>query len=482
MSYDDVAWAKSYDTLNDWKKRLYTEQSFKEIGELIAKHRGGIPAELCAPIRGSFNVCLRVKFEDGGSAMIRFPCPGFVMFPEEKIRNEVAIMRFIEQNTSIPIPHVIYHGMTDESPCGLGPFIIMDYIEHTHDLVDALNTPGLTLDDRPVLDPQISTERLEFVYSQMSDILLELHKHSFARIGSLTRTDDDSWAVTSRPLTLNMNELVQLGNFPRSQLPSTFFHTSSTYMQALADMHLMHLSTQRNDAVDSATDCRRKYIARHLFRRLASQSRLSSGSSSEASKLFCCDLRPSNVLVNKDFKIVAVIDWEFTYAAPADFAYSPPWWLLLEAPEYWSAGLSDWAVTYEPRLRTFLRVLETREEAAMQSGTLDHQQRLSQRMRESWENGQFWVNYAARKSWAFDALFWSWIDAKYFGEGDWFEDRIQLLEEKELKGIEEFVRRKLEERKKRILYYEDTEEPEDVEPQMTCGQGILAAKDHSPPI
>jgi hypothetical protein len=81
-------------------------------------------------------------------------------------------------------------------------------------------------------------------------------------------------------------------------------------------------------------------------------------------------------------KIVVVIDWEFTYAAPADFVYSPPWWLL-EAPECWSAGLSDWAVTYEPRLRTFLRVLETREEAAMQSGTLNQQQRLSQRMRES---------------------------------------------------------------------------------------------------
>ena len=62
----------------------------------------------------------------------------------------------------------------------------------------------------------------------------------------------------------------------------------------------------------------------------------------------------------------------------------------------------------------------------MQSGTLDHQQRLSQRMRESWENGQFWANYAARKSWAFDAVFWSWINVKYFGEGDWFEDRIKL--------------------------------------------------------
>lgn len=60
-------------------------------------------------------------------------------------------------------------------------------------------------------------------------------------------------------------------------------------------------------------------------------------------------------------------------------------------------------------------------------------------------------------------MFWPWIDAKYFGGGDWFEDRIQLFE-KERKGIEEFVRRKLEEREKQILHHGDI------------------AKDHIPPI
>ena len=107
--------------------------------------------------------------------MIRFPCPGVVMFPEEKVRNEVAVMRFIEKNTTIPVPHVFHYGMTDESPDGLGPFIIMEYIEHAHDFVDALNTPGLSLSDSPILDPNISTEKLEFVYTQTADILLELN-------------------------------------------------------------------------------------------------------------------------------------------------------------------------------------------------------------------------------------------------------------------------------------------------------------------
>jgi len=159
-----------------------TPESYLAIGGLIVKHRDGTPTELCAPVRGAFNVCLRMKFEDGGSSMIRFPCPGVVIVPEEKVRNEVAVMRFIKKNTTIPVPHVYHYGMTDESAYGLGPFMIMEYIEHAIDLVDALNKPGLTLDGRPILDPQISSERLEFVYSQMTDILLELSRHSFPEL------------------------------------------------------------------------------------------------------------------------------------------------------------------------------------------------------------------------------------------------------------------------------------------------------------
>lgn len=468
MSYDDVAWARSDKIFDAWKQKLLTTESYLAIGRLIAKHRGGTPVELCAPVRGAFNVCLQMKFEDGGSAIIRFPCPGVVMFPEEKVRNEVAVMRFIERNTTIPVPHVFYHGTADESPCGLGPFIIMEYIEHAHTFVAALNTPGLSADDRPVLNPQISSERLELVYSQMADILLELSKHSFPRIGSLTKADNGSWPVLRRPVTLNMNELVQLANYPRSELPSTRFPTSADYLKALADMHIMHLSSQRNDAINSAVDCRRKYIARHLFRKLASPSQPRGGDYHQSFKLFCDDMRPSNVLVDADYKIVAVIDWEYTYAAPVEFAFSPPWWLLLESPEYWPGGLSDWAATYEPRLRTFLRVLEMREEVALQNGTLGHHQRLSGPMRASWETGAFWVSYAARKSWAFDAVFWKWIDVKYFGESGSFEERIELLGQEEREGIEGFVMRKLAEREKRTLHEWNEGESEAVEPERSC--------------
>jgi aminoglycoside phosphotransferase (APT) family kinase protein len=43
-------------------------------------------------------------------------------------------------------------------------------------------------------------------------------------------------------------------------------------------------------------------------------------------KLICDDFRFGNILVNNatDLKIVAVVDWEWAYAAPYQMLYSPP--------------------------------------------------------------------------------------------------------------------------------------------------------------
>lgn len=51
---------------------------------------------------------------------------GIVPFPDEKVRYEAAVMRYIAANTTIPVPHVYHHATAAENPIGIGPFIIMD--------------------------------------------------------------------------------------------------------------------------------------------------------------------------------------------------------------------------------------------------------------------------------------------------------------------------------------------------------------------
>ncbi|OJJ87214.1 uncharacterized protein ASPGLDRAFT_72499 [Aspergillus glaucus CBS 516.65] len=303
---------------------------------------------------GAFNLCFWMIFEDGFSSLLRFPGPGRVMFPEEKVRNEVAVITFLKQNTKIPVPTVIHYGMGDESPAGLGPFILMEY------------------------------EKLEFFYGQVADILLKLSKPSFEKIGSLARDTNGDWK-----------------------------------------------------------DCRSKYVARMLFYKLAEESCLQNPTTFDSGpfKLFCDDLRPTNILLDDNMKIAAVIDWEFTYAAP------------------WPREISDWIKTYQPRLDTFLRVLKCQEDIAIAAGNLMEEQRLSGKLRESWDCDNFCVNYGVRKSWAFDSV-WPMMDAKFFG-GDtaldqrdsllYSEEKMGLLDNADREAMEPFIWKKLEDSKERVL-------------------------------
>lgn len=211
--------------------------------------------ELCDPKAGYFNIMFRMKFQDGGSAVIRFPKPGVTMFPEEKIRYEVAAIRYIQDHTSIPVPFILHWGTKEESPLGFGPFIIMEYIDHETNMSRVLNMRGLHLEDCPRLDPNIDVNKLEMLYGQFADILLQLNKLSFPRIGSLKQIDGFTYEVANRPLSIHMNELVCLGTLPRSKLPDTTFGSALSYFDALAGLQIEHLKHQRNDAVDSATDC-----------------------------------------------------------------------------------------------------------------------------------------------------------------------------------------------------------------------------------
>lgn len=113
---------------------------------------------------------------------------GIVQFPEEKVRYEAATMRYIAAHTTIPVPRVYHYGTAAENPTGLGPFIIMDHIDHEQTLSHALNDPSREIGERHGLDPDISDEKLEFLYRQMATIVLQLSTLTFPGSGPWPRT------------------------------------------------------------------------------------------------------------------------------------------------------------------------------------------------------------------------------------------------------------------------------------------------------
>ncbi|PTU20384.1 hypothetical protein P175DRAFT_0533387 [Aspergillus ochraceoroseus IBT 24754] len=58
-----------------------------------------------------------------------------------------------------------------------------------------------------------------------------------------------------------------------------------------------------------------------------------------------------------------------------------------------------------------------RNQAAIRTGRLLENQRISGRLRDSWESGDFWIMYAARNNFAFDARYRQKSDERVFRAG-----------------------------------------------------------------
>lgn len=149
-------------------------------------------------------------------------------------------MRMIEARTTIPVPHIYHWGYAADNPVGLGPFIIMDYIEHASDLSKLLvpaDEPGWDIDLHGI-GPAICEETLQKVYRQMANILLQLSTLEMPCIGSPKfQENSQAFQIQGRPITQNMTEMIVGGGNPHCTLPAEkrIFATTKEYYSALSD-------------------------------------------------------------------------------------------------------------------------------------------------------------------------------------------------------------------------------------------------------
>ena len=176
-----------------------------DIAKWISTFRNGYTSEFVCNMCGSFNWSCRIRFNDGLQWVVRFAVPGKVMNGDEKMRREVITMQFIKTKTTIPVPSVIAWGCTSDNPLGLGPYIIMDFIEGQHlDQILRYQT-----EDGYTLKSDVGDRELEIIYRQLANIYLELSAHDFPCIGALSSSTDTG--IRGRPMTLKINEIENHG-------------------------------------------------------------------------------------------------------------------------------------------------------------------------------------------------------------------------------------------------------------------------------
>ncbi|KAG5796190.1 hypothetical protein H9Q69_004744 [Fusarium xylarioides] len=473
QSYDHLARALDGESWEKSEKRLFLQRTCPQVVSFVE----GVcdqTAHLVRPvILGRHNIIYRIHCDgDAFDIVVRQPRPDLVQFWEEKALYEAAAISYLGKNSDVKVPDLFFH----TSSSYIGPAMILLFVKSQLNMSDVLNSPGQDLVETPVLDPEIPEEDLRTLYGSMAGLLIKLFEPTLHKIGSLVEADDE-YSVAGRPITQNMYDMVCKASIPKSVLPSSdqVYNSADEWYAASAAMHMAQLLFEHNDIVDSEDDCRNKYVARYLFHSLAKKGHLSSfgflednwsvqSQSLELScsmpygldsfRLWCDDLKPHNVLLHEYDHIAAALDWEFTYFAPTQFSLDPPWWLLLQLPELWPSGIDDWSQVYEARLETWLLAMEDKEYGV----EINFPANLSAYMRESWLSGRFWLTYATRKSWAFDKIFWKYLDERFFGPRDddiqkpqFWRARVHLLGEEAQRSMEMVVERKMNDAEERVL-------------------------------
>ncbi|KAI5272897.1 hypothetical protein E4T47_03968 [Aureobasidium subglaciale] len=434
------------------------------VERLASAYRDDQHCRFVGRINGGFNICFKVVFDDGIAWAVRFPIPGWVMDPEQKIRREAAVIKYIQENTRIPVPRLIAHGTaSDNHDPKIGPFIISEWVDGVSlvSLMEKLPRPGYGM----VLRKDLDDDFLYKVHSQIAEVLLELASHDFDKIGSLEVSEkvngSISWSIQNRPLTLKMNEIESHGHVVVDDPEAAAFDTAADYMNNLLEQNMKQLYEQRN-SVDDAEDARRKFVLRRRMQALVPyfKPRLDTG----PFKLFCDDMHPRNVLIDEHTRqITAIIDWEWTYAAPREFSLTPPSWLVLEGPSGWTTSSE---VAFGRQVSLFLQALEDVEQKRELTVPPKEPEEppMSTIMRQNFEDGTFWFVQLLLESFNFDEeVIWPNLERVLQKRGLLEigvpnEEEIEAFVVKKMKDLDEY---------NQDLQTNPTEQKIEAEPQST---------------
>lgn len=129
------------------------------------------------------------------------------------------------------MPRVIAYGKVEDNLAGLGPFIIMIWVEGTPMSEILRKKAPEEGNDNYVFNLDIDEKMLNTLYGRMAGVLLELWKFDFDRISINTLHLDESGkpSIKRPPLTQETNESIRTGNV-HYYVPFGVHHSSVDYI------------------------------------------------------------------------------------------------------------------------------------------------------------------------------------------------------------------------------------------------------------
>ncbi|KAK2751868.1 hypothetical protein FQN54_008540 [Arachnomyces sp. PD_36] len=260
-------------------------------------------------ICGGSNYHATLVFEDGLTWLARFRLPNHGEPPVEERnfdrRSEYAIYNYLAQ-AHVPAPKVF--GIADdndpENPVGAG-YILLEKI------------PGSPMEWQGASEPQKTNFR-----NQLADIYTKLAQHPLSKVGRLQPSPSDTAAYEVGPGFFAYNS----DGKPTNLGP---FNSSNEYYVALIN-HRLALIDSREIAATAPTD---QYL---VFKTL-----LDNLPEDDAGPFYVrhIDSRDANFLVDDEFNITGVIDWELATVGCKASAFQSPIFMY-DLSELYDEGLS----------------------------------------------------------------------------------------------------------------------------------------------
>ncbi|KAH7120121.1 phosphotransferase enzyme family protein [Dactylonectria estremocensis] len=273
------------------------------------------------PARGSYNICFFVEFgpppeqpESGALGrerwVVRIPlAPCLAFGGRSKLESEVAAMRYIADKTDILIPKIHAYAIKDDSD-PISSFIILEYI--SGEKLSWARLKSLSPADR------------ENLHTSIADIYIQLRRLEFPLIGCLT-SGPDGIRVGKKTMSIDIN-MQELEGLHPSKIQDSFPNKSSAngHMETLLQIAENALMKGRSSITDERGP---EYLYHMSIFRQYTQEWIDPSLDKGPFVLVHGDFEPQNLIMTKDCKIAAVVDWEWSRVVPVQL-FHPPLWLM----------------------------------------------------------------------------------------------------------------------------------------------------------
>ncbi|OJZ85866.1 hypothetical protein ASPFODRAFT_81709 [Aspergillus luchuensis CBS 106.47] len=252
-------------------------------------------------VMGGMNYHIEILFADGVQWLARIRRSNATSPPPELrdyiICSEVATLRFLD-NMKVRVPRVFDYALKGQTPVGVG-YILMEKL------------PGKSL--RWSLASQ---EQRKKVMTQLADVYIELERFAFNSMGSMNEPGSDHIAPFAREsLTEYVNsQMVPLGPYkdPREYLQSSIelimrlILRGERYAGREIDAFLLHRFL---------LDCIPRIIEHHTY---------------DDGRFYLrhADDKGDHILVDGDYNITGIVDWEWAHTDSKTQAFKSPVMLL----------------------------------------------------------------------------------------------------------------------------------------------------------